>query len=1042
MMNFSMMFTMKAPTKKVVLSALLAFVSGSAAFAAHGPFVDGDTVVFLGDSITHNGGYLRYLREFYTTRYPERKIAIVNAGVGGDTAIGCDERFPADVTAWNPTVVAVMFGMNDCGLWLYGPNVTAAQRALRRQQLEDYRRALTALHARIGRECPKADRFYMTPTPYDDWSEATNLPPRAVGFGDALGFAADIVRARAAEDGATMVDFHARMRDELVKSLARDPTYSFCPADRVHPKVEGDYLMALAFLAAQGVGPRVSGVTVDAARCEAMRCENAEVSAIVPHSDGGVEFAVLAKALPLPIPENRRVRAEEWNVHSLFDDESLAVDGLFEGEWTLAIDGETILTTNAVAWRRGINLSRFRTTPQFRQAMAVHAKLVEAQAEEARLRKLAATRWFLGKTGRADLRDDCAKVAELVAKWKRDGVNGYYESVCVPSYPTDAPREAEIRRRMVALEAEARELAAPKPHRYALVCAARSPLAAIAPKDGSTVELLSAARRDYYAKATEARRSSLADAAARAACSAGGTAPGKVRLVWRYGHSPFALEVIRADGKCVCKQDGFSGREKTIGNLEVGCRYEWTVRDAKGATCRGAFATAGATPRLLDGGRVPNVRDLGGWKGLDGRRVRQALVFRSAGLNDNAQASPEWTRHLGEKGVGEALAGGIGALEGEIAVLKAGAKGSLGIVRGDEAFGGPVKVWKSDAALDEFRSLGVMAALARGGERAGELALSVSEQSVRAVVSPSGAACAEVGCPVPGGTAFFVREFESPSECLLPLKVGGDWFWALAVNGCLVRNRLGCGNGAPAGEPSHPLALRLRKGANRIVLAVTSGRDSLGWRWTRDAAVSTADAIAAEVRALGAMRDTLRAWSVGYLPGATRIDDANRAFWCGTLGIRTDLDLRSDHERSGMSESPLGEDVNWICVPTAAVGAAAIEDAAGREGMAKALRVFLDRANYPVDFHCILGRNRTGTLAFVLNGLFGVEIEDLRRDWETSAFDGAQVAFDYDAKVDGLERALGRYPGATVRERLEGYVKSLGFTDADIATLRDILLER
>lgn len=1033
------MFLMKSITKKVVLSALLAAGACSAAFAAHGPFVDGDTAVFLGDSITHNGGYLRYLREFYVTRYPERKIAIVNAGVGGDTAVGCDERFPADVTAWNPTVVAVMFGMNDCGIWLYGPNATEEQRSHRRQQLEDYRRAIAALHARIGRECPKADRFYMTPTPYDDWSEATNLPPCAVGFGDALGFAADIVRARAAEDGATMVDFHARMRDELVKLLARDPTYSFCPTDRVHPKVEGDYLMALTFLAAQGVGPRVSGVTVDAARGEATRCENAEVNAIVPQSDGGVEFAVLAKALPLPIPENRRVRAEEWNVHSLFDDESLAVDGLFEGEWTLAIDGEAILTTNAVAWRRGINLSRYRATPQFRQAMAVHAKLVEAQAEEARLRKLAATRWFLGKTGRADLRDDCAKVAELVAKWKRDGVNGYYESVCVPSYPTDAPREAEIRRRMVALEEEARALAKPKKRVYRLSCASAAPLAAIAPKDGVAVPLLTAARRDYYAKATDARRSLLADAAVRAACSAGGTAPEKVRLVWRYGHSPFALEVVRDGGKVVCATEGILCREKTLGNLEAGCRYVWTVRDAKGATCRGTFATDGAAPRLLDGGRVPNVRDLGGWKGMGGRRVRQGLVFRSAGLNDNAQASPEWAQRRGEMGVSEMLAKGIVALEGEIAALKAGAKGSLEIVQGEAALAGPVKVWKSDAALDEYQALGVLAALARGG--AGELALSVSEQSVRAVVSPSGAACAEIGCPVPGGTAFFACEFDSPSEWLLPLKVGGDWFWALAVNGCLVRNRLGCGNDAQAGEPSHPLAIRLRKGTNRIVLAVTSGRDSLSWRWVRDSKVAAADAITAEMRALGAMRDTLRAWSVGCLPGATRIDDANRAFWRGTLGIRTDLDLRSDHERTGMVASPLGEDVKWICVPTAAVGAAAIEDAAGREGMAQALRVFLDRANYPIDFHCILGRNRTGTLAFVLNGLLGVGIEDLRRDWETSAFDGAPIAFDYDAKVDALERSLARYPGATVRERLEGYVKSLGFTDADIATLRDILLE-
>ena len=41
-------------------------------------------------------------------------------------------------------------------------------------------------------------------------------------------------------------------------------------------------------------------------------------------------------------------------------------------------------------------------------------------------------------------------------------------------------------------------------------------------------------------------------------------------------------------------------------------------------------------PRFMAVDSVPNMRDIGGWIGLDGRRIRQGLMFRSAGLNNNA----------------------------------------------------------------------------------------------------------------------------------------------------------------------------------------------------------------------------------------------------------------------------------------------------------------------------------------------------------------------------------------------------------------------
>ena len=60
---------------------------------------DGDTLVFLGDSITHQCLYTQYVEDFYYTRYPKMRVHFHNAGVGGDRAQDALDRFDGDVAA-------------------------------------------------------------------------------------------------------------------------------------------------------------------------------------------------------------------------------------------------------------------------------------------------------------------------------------------------------------------------------------------------------------------------------------------------------------------------------------------------------------------------------------------------------------------------------------------------------------------------------------------------------------------------------------------------------------------------------------------------------------------------------------------------------------------------------------------------------------------------------------------------------------------------------------------------------------------------------
>src|SRR4051794_20497513 len=49
---------------------------------------DGDTVVFLGDSITAARTYGKIIENYTLLRFPNRRVRFINAGHGGDTAAG------------------------------------------------------------------------------------------------------------------------------------------------------------------------------------------------------------------------------------------------------------------------------------------------------------------------------------------------------------------------------------------------------------------------------------------------------------------------------------------------------------------------------------------------------------------------------------------------------------------------------------------------------------------------------------------------------------------------------------------------------------------------------------------------------------------------------------------------------------------------------------------------------------------------------------------------------------------------------------------
>lgn len=103
------------------------------------------------------------------------------------------------------------------------------------------------------------------------------------------------------------------------------------------------------------------------------------------------------------------------------------------------------------------------------------------------------------------------------------------------------------------------------------------------------------------------------------------------------------------------------------------------------------------------------------------------------------------------------------------------------------------------------------------------------------------------------------------------------------------------------------------------------------------------------------------------------------------MGIRTEIDLRKTDigEVGGITSSPLGEDIHYFNCPMEWEGDTFNGN---KEELLKVFSILSEEQNYPLIFHCNIGTDRTGMIAFLVNALLGVPEEDLYRDYLFSNF--------------------------------------------------------
>ena len=102
-----------------------------------------------------------------------------------------------------------------------------------------------------------------------------------------------------------------------------------------------------------------------------------------------------------------------------------------------------------------------------------------------------------------------------------------------------------------------------------------------------------------------------------------------------------------------------------------------------------------------------------------------------------------------------------------------------------------------------------------------------------------------------------------------------------------------------------------------------------------------------------------------------------------------------------------------------------------------AFNFFADNLNAgrPVYFHCIWGADRTGAMAMLLNGLLGVGLDQLYKDYELTSFSkaGLREKAGIDSKLDYLST----FAGNSLKEKIYRYLNE--YVNVPAENLNDII---
>ena len=448
-------------SKLAICSAILFALSHSDSLGEEAippkPFLqakDGETIVFFGDSITHQCLYTQYIETFFYTRFPDRNIQFHNAGVSGDKATDALARFEDDLAVFEPDHVTVLLGMND---GQYEPFTT--------ETFTTYREGIEKIVSQIKEL--GATPIALSPTMFDhhqlalrNLDETFRFRNRSFDqhYNSLMAFYGAWLRETSGHEQIPFVNLWGPLNDHTFAIRSAKPDFSLVE-DAIHPGAAGQFIMAFSILSASQAEKRhVSNISINRRGDKWTAARSEKITGLIGANDSSeVSFTFHAESLPWVVPDRSSKYDLKWGPsapaslgfeltkagHKL-GAERLRITGLAPGNYELHIDDTKVGTFTHLQLGAKIELQKYPATPQSQQALEI--------AELNRERNDEAVR---------PLRDTWAKIKGL----RRRGDQENFQA----EYPKLLAQARKLEEKATQYHDQIREIARPIPRQYRLV---------------------------------------------------------------------------------------------------------------------------------------------------------------------------------------------------------------------------------------------------------------------------------------------------------------------------------------------------------------------------------------------------------------------------------------------------------------------------------------------------------------------------------------------------------------------------------------------
>ncbi|HEY3376633.1 MAG TPA: SGNH/GDSL hydrolase family protein [Armatimonadota bacterium] len=230
------------------LLLLLTSLSLASAQAAAPIVPKGARVAVIGDSITEQKLYSRFIELYLIACMPQLDARVMQFGWGGEAARGFAGRMNNDLALFKPTMATTCYGMNDGGYRAFTPEIGKYYETPMRDIVTRLKAA--GVTVVVGSPGAVDTKYFMRCDP-------------AI-YNDNLAHLRDIAKKAADDAGMPFANVHDALIDAMAKAKATlGDAFSVCGGDGVHPPAAGHLVMAYAFLKAMGFDGNLGAITID-----------------------------------------------------------------------------------------------------------------------------------------------------------------------------------------------------------------------------------------------------------------------------------------------------------------------------------------------------------------------------------------------------------------------------------------------------------------------------------------------------------------------------------------------------------------------------------------------------------------------------------------------------------------------------------------------------------------------------------------------------------------------------------------------------------